>query len=241
MPDIIIRDQRITYTIRESTRSRSLRLKIDHKGLEVIVPAGISVPNLEDILHSRSDWILKYYRQPEPPAPKTLLSAGMKIEYLGSKRTLQIDQKRHGNSTTVILTDSALQIRLRPGLMEEHRQHEVFAVLLEWYKQQAKRYISSRTAELARKHGFKYNRITIRGQKTRWGSCSSNRNLNFNWRLMQAPPEAVDYIIIHELCHLKEMNHSAAFWELVARYCPQYKKWRRWFKINGGSLQSFLA
>ncbi len=85
----------------------------------------------------------------------------------------------------------------------------------------------------AEKIGVKYNRITIRCQKTRWGSCSSKNNLNFNCLLTICPDDVVDYVIIHELCHLKELNHSSAFWNEVAKFCPNYKEHRKWLRENG--------
>lgn len=84
--------------------------------------------------------------------------------------------------------------------------------------------------------GVTYGRITIRNQKTRWGSCSSKGNLNFNCLLMKAPPEVMDYVIVHELCHRKEMNHSKSFWNEVERVLPDYKKSRQWLKENGGAM-----
>lgn len=81
-----------------------------------------------------------------------------------------------------------------------------------------------------------FSRITIREQKTRWGSCSSNRNLSFNWKLMLAPPEILDYVVVHELCHLKEMNHSPAFWHEVEQILPDYAHRKKWLKDNGWKL-----
>lgn len=81
-----------------------------------------------------------------------------------------------------------------------------------------------------------YGRITIRNQKTRWGSCSGKGNLNFNCLLMLAPDEVVDYVVVHELCHLLEMNHSNAFWEQVERVMPDYKKYRQWLKEHGNEI-----
>ncbi|MDO4284757.1 MAG: SprT family zinc-dependent metalloprotease [Eubacteriales bacterium] len=82
-----------------------------------------------------------------------------------------------------------------------------------------------------------YRRIYIRGQKTRWGSCSSAGNLSFNWKLMLAPPEILDYVVVHELCHLTQMNHSRAFWALVESILPDYKQRRKWLRDNGTSLE----
>ena len=96
--------------------------------------------------------------------------------------------------------------------------------------------ISDRVAYYAPLLGVTYGRITIRHQKTRWGSCSAKGNLNFNCLLMLAPQQVVDYVVVHELCHRKEMNHSPAFWALVAGFCPDYRQCRKWLKENGKDL-----
>ena len=96
--------------------------------------------------------------------------------------------------------------------------------------------IPERAAHFAPLVGVQYGRITIRNQKTRWGSCSSKGNLNFNCLLMLAPPEVLDYVIVHELCHRKEMNHSPRFWSEVAKVIPDYKKHEKWLKTEGTRL-----
>lgn len=97
-------------------------------------------------------------------------------------------------------------------------------------------YIPERVAYFAPIVGVKYGRITIRNQRTRWGSCSSKGNLNFNCLLMLAPLEVIDYVVVHELCHRKEMNHSKAFWNEVAKILPDYKSSVKWLKEEGGML-----
>ncbi len=101
---------------------------------------------------------------------------------------------------------------------------------------QAKTIIPQRVECFAKIMGVKYNRISIKHQVTRWGSCSVKGNLNFNCLLMLCPPEVRDYVIVHELCHLKELNHSQKFWNEVARYCPDYKAHKLWLKVNGSEL-----
>lgn len=105
-------------------------------------------------------------------------------------------------------------------------------------KEQASEYIPKRVECYAKVIGVDYGKITIRNQKTRWGSCSSKGNLNFNCLLMLAPPEVIDYVVIHELCHRKEMNHSKAFWREVEKVMPDYKKAKLWLKNEGSLLMS---
>lgn len=98
---------------------------------------------------------------------------------------------------------------------------------------EALEYIPERVEHFAKIVGVDYGRITIRNQKTRWGSCSSKGNLNFNCLLMLTPPEVIDYVVVHELCHRKEMNHSKAFWGEVEKVIPDYKRWVKWLKEEG--------
>ena len=102
--------------------------------------------------------------------------------------------------------------------------------------QQARETIPQRVAFYAQQLGVTYGRVTIRTQRTRWGSCSSKGNLNFNCLLMLAPAEVADYVVVHELCHRKVMNHSRAFWEEVAQTLPDYQTSRKWLRENGAGL-----
>lgn len=104
------------------------------------------------------------------------------------------------------------------------------------FRRQAAAIFAERTAYFARIMGVEYGQITIREQKTRWGSCGSNHNLNFNWKLVLAPREVLDYVVIHELCHLKEMNHSPQFWAEVEKIQPDYRFRRKWLKDHGWRL-----
>ncbi|MGI6071712.1 MAG: M48 family metallopeptidase [Lachnospiraceae bacterium] len=103
---------------------------------------------------------------------------------------------------------------------------------------QAAEVIPERVAYYAPLIGVEYGRITIRSQKTRWGSCSRKGNLNFNCLLMLAPPQVIDSVVVHELCHLKEMNHSKRFYKEVLRVFPEYKIWQKWLKENGPVLMA---
>lgn len=107
------------------------------------------------------------------------------------------------------------------------------ATKIDEYKKEARAYIVPKVQEYAAKFGFTYNNIRITSATTRWGSCSSKKNLNFSYRLILTPKEAVDYVIVHELCHLRQMNHSKKFWDEVAAIMPEYKKHEQFLKQQG--------
>lgn len=109
------------------------------------------------------------------------------------------------------------------------------------YRDAAREYFPKRVSYFSHVLGVNYGKITIRDQKTRWGSCSSKGNLSFNWRLILAPPNVLDYVVVHELCHRKEMNHSQRFWALVESVMPEYREYRKWLKENGNKLTLSLS
>lgn len=116
------------------------------------------------------------------------------------------------------------------------RDYEKDPALEARYRELARMVIGQRVSWFAAKMGVTYGRISIRAQKTRWGSCSSRGNLNFNWKLILMPPEILDYVVVHELAHRKQMNHSKLFWAEVEQILPDYETRRRWLRENGGGV-----
>lgn len=106
----------------------------------------------------------------------------------------------------------------------------------ELYRSQAREVFEQKVKYYAALMDVTYGRIAIRDQKTRWGSCSAEGNLNFNWRLILAPAGVLDYVVVHELAHRREMNHSAKFWAIVEKHMPEYKKYQKWLKESGNLL-----
>ena len=128
--------------------------------------------------------------------------------------------------------------KLNRSMQAQHAGDKLTAEDIRRLAVQAKKVIPDRVEYYASRIGVSYGRITIRQQKTRWGSCSVRGNLNFNCLLMLVPPEVLDSVIVHELCHRKEMNHSARFYAEVLRVFPEYKKWNKWLKENGAAVMS---
>ena len=125
----------------------------------------------------------------------------------------------HANGTIWVLLAAA----------ERRRPREL---LRAWFRLQARKAIVARVAELAKLHNFRYRRVFVRAQRTRWGSCSSRGNLSFNFRLVMVPPEVLDYVILHELAHLRVPDHSPRFWKEVESLCPDYRSRRQWLRMR---------
>lgn len=228
----------MSYAVKRSSRAKHVRLEIRIKtGLTVVVPSSYNAEQLPDLLRKKGRWILgklsKYVNVRTLAAEKELRS-GDSIPYLG--RYLKVVE-RHNPDTAV----SARLEKNRLLVNLNHQNGRLDLVLEWWYRQQAESLIKNRVDELCPRLGVSYNRLNVRAAKTRWGSCSWKGNLNFNWKLMMAPEPVIDYVIIHELAHLKEMNHSKDFWKLVAEHCPGWRKHRQWLKEHEVELASKLS
>ena len=164
----------------------------------------------------------------------------------GGKITVRIPMRASVNTVKEIIEDKKdwlYEMYLKQkdkidtdSLREAERNDPRTAYLEKKYRQAAKRYIYERVEYYIDMIGGHYSSIRIGDQKTRWGSCSNNGTLSFSWRLMLAPPRVLDYVVIHEICHLTYMDHSKNFWDLVSVYDPDYKEHRKWLKENGDSL-----
>lgn len=152
-----------------------------------------------------------------------------RVQYKDQIIEYKLTRSRRRSVGIVLYEDGAVQVRA-PFRVSETR--------IEEFVQQAFDMIPKRVKVLAASMGETYGDIRIKDQKTRWGSCSSKRNLNFNWRLIMAPEKVLDYVIIHELSHLQHMDHSAAFWQRVQQVMPDYQIYRKWLKENGRHLSN---
>lgn len=165
---------------------------------------------------------------------KLKLENGDTLYYLGEARTLRVIREERSRARVKMVMDLLL-MWIPYEADYEYRKEQ----LEKWYRKEAAAVFGEKAEEFAQALSVSFQDIRIKDQKSRWGSCSSKRNMNFNWRLLMAPEPVCDYVIIHELCHLIHMNHSPDFWNLVESVCPDYRQYKKWLKENGKQLYLF--
>jgi hypothetical protein len=182
-------------------------------------------------------------RSPERQAARVVRELGPWIE----RRLAAQERAReavHGPPGTVPYLGGALALVPEPGRTRVHRRGDALLVpaddpvpaLERWYRRAARAEIAPRAQAAAAAVGARMTALTIRAQRTRWGSCSPTGALSFNWRLLLAPEPVLDYVVVHEACHLKIADHSPRFWALVERHCPDWRDHARWLRKHGTAL-----
>jgi predicted metal-dependent hydrolase len=215
------------YTIRRSDRARRIRVTVDvQHGVQVVLPRRVPEREAAAVVRELQPWIDA--RMAEVEAQRAQVSArGDRVPYLGRMLTLVPEPGR----TRVHRIGETLLVPGDPAAPGERR-----AALERWYRRTARAEFLPRLEQACAALGRPCAPLTVRGQRTRWGSCSTKGAISLNWRLLLAPEPALDYVVWHEVCHLEQMNHSAAFWALVAANCPGYRAQAAWLRRNGGSL-----
>jgi len=234
---IILDGTPVNYTVRRSARAKHMRITVSaHSGVVVTLPARLRrYVNPEELLREKKAWVLQHLDTiavPPVPAP---LGDGSTVNYQGRGYRLRVLYGDTRRPTTKLVDDE-----LRVSLPADAGEMELRAAVRGWIIRQAERAIEQETARMAPEIGVSYNKISIRDQKTKWGSCSRTGNLSFNWRLVLFPPRVLRYIVIHELCHLRHFNHSPRFWELVERHAPDYRESVAWLKKHGALMEGDL-
>ncbi len=210
------------YTLKPKKRSLSLSLKVTDGG-EVVVYAPKFTPKfmIDKFVKKNQTWIAK---QKTKLKKKKIMTGDDFIYLFGKRYQLKVKNIHQPLSGFYIISN---QLIYQPPSSLKTQSVIPKKRLEKFLKHTAQNYIIPRTKQLADKMELKYKRISLKQQSTRWGSCSNQKNLNFNWRLVHFDPKVIDYVIIHELAHLKYLDHSKAFWALVAKYDGKYKEHKK--------------
>ncbi len=210
-----------------SAKAKRLTLRIDEKiHLPILtLPRRCSVAKAKEFLALHRDWIINMMGR--LPRAQTFCSGDEIIFFGETYRIIHCPQNRY-----TVLVNNTLQISGDSEFL--HRR------TIDFLKKQTLNRLTDMTLQKAASIEKKVSSVTIKDTKSRWGSCSTLGNINYNWRICMAPPEVIDYLVCHEVSHLKHPNHSSAFWQCVEKLCPHYQAHRLWLKKHGRSLYKYI-
>lgn len=206
------------YKVVVSKRRKNVGIKVaSEKEIVIYSPYKISNKQAEAIISSNIRQIEKLIAKLLERKGPSILERGW-LYILGEKVPITIIEKKE-EGISLKYDGKKVYLSMNP----KYNQDAVRELIKKWYKKIAKEYLTKLTIEMGKKYNFNINSIRIKDVKTRWGSCSSKRNINLSYKLIMTPKEVIEYVIVHELCHLKEMNHSDRFWREVSNIIPNYK------------------
>jgi len=240
---IELNGQRIHYTVRKSKRAKYIGLSYCHAdGLVVVVPRRIALRHAVEALRDKQSWVLRQVRRfahsgdsgKAPPCPPIAreIADGDATLFLGERHTIRIYHSLNG------LRRSAVDVQ--PGvlrlILHERDRGRSWQAFERWMRERAREAVHEAIDDLDPSRELAVRRVAIRGQRTRWGSCSTSGTLSFNWRLIKAPPMVLHYVVAHELAHLRSGKHSGRFYAELARLMPDYETGQQWLREHAGEL-----
>ncbi|MCW2949829.1 MAG: hypothetical protein JWN41_842, partial [Thermoleophilia bacterium] len=223
----------VTVRVRRNRRARHVRLHVDEQGeVTASVPARFNAARLDPIVRERGEWLHDVLTRMALKSRDTEvdLERGDPVRWLGQWVPTRLTR---GGKRAVVRYDEAAN-RLDVLVPEGGDAHDA---LLAWYRREARRVFEQRVEAWAEVLGLGAGKVSVREQRTRWGSCTHRGDLSFNWRLILAPPWVLDSIVVHELCHIDELNHSERFWALLDERYPRHTEASEWLRDHGSALR----
>jgi predicted metal-dependent hydrolase len=228
---IFVDNRQVSVSFRSNIRAKRmvLRLSRDSTGVTVTLPKRVSRTQALAFVEKSIPWIS---RQLERHTPSTVLGHGSIIPLRGIPHEVQSTNTRRG----LITIDPVANVISVPGDAAHLGRR-----LQDWLKKLAKAELLEASTRYSKAMGVDFKRISVRDQKSRWGSCSASGDLSYSWRLILAPSHILDYVAAHEVAHRQHMNHGPKFWRLVLQHCPRAAEAKRWFEAHSAELHRFRA
>ena len=226
---------KLDYNVVYSSNRKTLTITVERdRSIVIKAPTGTQPEKIRQVVESRKQWLYekihhtqKYQPLLHPPGKE--LVNGESLLYLGRNYRLELVEE-----------DGAVQFTNSRFLVPKAQAEKRGTVFKDWYIQKAKEKILPRVELYAQRLGVEFNQAKITDSKYRWGSCTPNDNVTFNWRLVKAPMFVIDYVVVHELAHLLEPNHTPRFWNIVGTQVATLEKAKQWLKENGETLEQIL-
>lgn len=231
---ILIQDEVLEYELRRSAR-RSIGFLIADEGLRITAPRWVTLAQIEQAILEKQSWIFSKLREKQERLVRRAQPAmqwidGARLPYLGGYLTLRIVTGRR-----LALSHDAEQASLSISMPPDASEQQLKDKVRSWLQHEARQVFLSRLPVFAEKLGVQYQSMHLSSAHTRWGSCTAQGKIRLNWRLIHFSPEIIDYVVAHELSHLREMNHSPRFWATVASALPDYERAKRALRTHAAA------
>lgn len=227
----------IPFSVKRSRRRKTVSIFVDpFEGVFLRSPFNLPIKALSKLVHSKAVWILEKQRRMEEIKeflPKRDFVSGESYSYLGRRLRLRIISLKDFPKPTVIAKESRFWVKLNGHYTKLGRKRVVRNVLIQWYKHRAYNLLISRAKIYADKFEVSYKKLILANQSKRWGSCSHKGIVRINWHIIMSPMSLIDYVVAHELCHLKHKNHSHDYWKLLGTIMPDYESRRDRLRKEG--------
>jgi len=243
--------RKVEYFVFRTRRRKTSEIIVDSDEIVIRVPYSKPLTEIESLMKEKISWILMKQKEISDSGKKIeiskpLYSKDSSLPYLGKNRKIQIkildsqkENDRKVEKNSVKYKNGVFVFNIQPSIQGNQKSNEEIKILYEnWLYHKAKIIFKEKVHILSKVIGVKANKVVIKNLKNRWASITKNNEINLNINLIKAPPEIIDYIIIHELCHFKIKGHSYNFWNLIRGYVPDYPKLIEWLDINGKNLLS---
>jgi hypothetical protein len=235
----------LDYQLRRSERAKKTRIVVSDGKIEVVAPLKVSEQRIKAFVHAQRDWIeaalkrVKQRAQTIQSLAPAHYAEGVAVPYHGLKIPLTLKTTSARSPKVQLLPEQQFLVYL-PQPQTENSSDNIKLALENWMKQQARLQAQSYINHHSQRYQLHPRCLRIKTQKSRWGSCGPRNDINLNWLLLLAPPVVMEYVVVHELCHIQHKNHSQDFWQLVAAHMPDYLEHRHWLKQHGASLMRGL-
>jgi predicted metal-dependent hydrolase len=238
LPTLLIGSTAIPYRLRRSARARRLRLTVQADGVEVVAPVRAREPEIVRFVEQHRHWLLdkvsRLRRSLAAHPGQIRLADGGRIPYRGRPVGLRIASV--GGTRAMIRYHDGFEVDLPERIPADEREHWIEAALGQWLRREARDDALRLIARHGPPHRLVPRGLRIKDQRRIWGSCSANGLINLNWRLILAPEPVFEYVVVHELCHLRVRNHQREFWLLLGEVLPGFEPHGRWLRANGHLL-----
>lgn len=232
---ILLLDADTPINVIRTPRKRTASITIVQGNVQVVVPETLSEQRIEAIIQQRRQWIkqkLQLQSEYVPAKVKEYVS-GESFSYLGKNYRLKVIEHL---PTELKLKGGYLQVGVYANVSRQVKQDYIHQQLVQWYRYHALERLTGKTNRFARMLDVQPRSIAVRDFTSRWGSCLVTGDISYNWKIIIAPHAIVDYVVVHELCHLVEHNHSEQFWKMVGKIIPNHQDCKEWLKVNAQRL-----